>query len=114
MIEGREFVVPFGYEGEINPEEIAKNAIKKASVKYNMIINARRELKEAGIDVGEIQFYDSSAEKYTKLLKENNRAVINQRVLNLVKHWLWLIITEVNKYLKKEIKYLTIIQKRLV
>ncbi|MBQ8751092.1 MAG: hypothetical protein IJZ30_05605 [Alphaproteobacteria bacterium] len=74
--EGREFVVPFGYEGKINPEEIAKNAIKKASVKYNMIINAHRELKEAGIDVGEIQFYDSSAEKYTKLLKENNRAVL--------------------------------------
>ena len=41
-----------------------------------MIINAHRELKEAGIDVGEIQFYDSSAEKYTKLLKENNRAVL--------------------------------------
>ena len=74
--EGREFVVPFGYKGEIEPKVIADMAIKRAGVKYNMIINAHRELKETGVNVGEIQFYESSAEKYTKLLEENKKTVL--------------------------------------
>ena len=78
--EGMKFGIPFGYNKEINPEEIAKKAIKKAEVKYNMIINAHRQLKQMGVDVGEITFYDHTAEKYNALLMERNKpALLNDK-----------------------------------
>ena len=78
--EGMKFVIPFGYNKEINPEEIAKKAIKRAEVKYNMIINAHRQLSQMGVDVGEITFYDHTAKKYNALLMERNKpALLNDK-----------------------------------
>ena len=84
--DGMKFVVPFGYSKEINAEEIALNAIEKANVKYNMIINAHRELKKMGVNVGEISFYDYTAEKYNAALEKYNKpSMLNEKTPNMVK-----------------------------
>ena len=74
--EGREFIVPFGYKGEVEPEKIAKMWLDKAEAKYNMIINAHRALFNNDIDVAPIRFGEKNAEEYVALLQEFNIPVM--------------------------------------
>ncbi len=74
--EGRKFVVPFEHKGEINPKEIAKVALDRAEAKYNMVINAYRKLKELKIEVGDIEFYERSANKYAQKLIDARKPIL--------------------------------------
>ncbi|MBR5154485.1 MAG: hypothetical protein IKW58_02035 [Alphaproteobacteria bacterium] len=74
--EGRKYIVPYDHQGEIVPEEIAKMAIEKAETKYNTIINAHRELKERGENVGVIRFYERDANEYVSRLSELEAPVL--------------------------------------
>ena len=81
----RVYVVPFDSRNDkIDEQKIAQDTIEKAVVKYNMIINSHRKLKEKGEDVGECRFSLKDATRYVEKLNKAEEVVFFDRASEMM------------------------------
>ena len=75
--DGRDYIVPYELrDKEVEPELIARMWLDKVEAKYNMIINAHRELFENDFEVAPVMMSKRNANDYAKILEENGLAIV--------------------------------------
>ena len=76
IYDDRIYVVPLDKRNEnVSPENVAKMAVEKANVKYNMIINTHRRINKKTSNVGLCSFSGNDAKEYVEIANRNKEVV---------------------------------------
>ncbi len=83
----RDYIVPFSLrDKEVKASEIAEMWLNKVEAKYNMIVNAHRDLFENDFEVAPVMMSSRNANEYAKILEENGMpVVIDEKTPEMIK-----------------------------